>query len=438
MRRRVVISGAGFATGLGLGRDALWAALVEGRGAIGALSVVDGMALGVRVGAEIKDLSARDVVPKHYRKAVKVMARDSEIAVIAASWAVRDAGLVTREQEGAAPTYPAARVGCQVGAGLIPTEIDEVASAFSTSRDENGEFSLTRWGEGAINNLQPLWMLKYLPNMLACHVGIVHGCEAPSNTITCSEASGLLSLGESARVIERGDAEACFSGGAESKFNPLGLLRLRAWGRLAHGEAEARGARPYDPESGGTIAGEGGGILILEEREACRARGATPHAELLGFGAAHSARSIGTLGPSASGELDSTGLAYAIDNALQDAGVPASEIDAVVPQASGHGPTDRAELAALRAVFGARLASLPLVTLTPMLGELMAGRGGVQAGVAALCLREQRLPARLHAGRPEPGVRAGAEASRPAPLRRVLVCTSSMGGSNAALVLGAR
>lgn len=437
MRRRVVISGAGFATGLGLGRDALWAALVEGRSAIGALTVVDGAALGVTLGAEIKELSARDVVPKHYRKAVKVMARDSEIAVIAASFAVRDAGLVTREQDGVAPTYPAARVGCQVGAGLIPTEIDEVASAFSTSRDEDGEFSLAKWGEGAINNLQPLWMLKYLPNMLACHVGIVHGCEAPSNTITCSEASGLLSLGESARVIERGDAEACFSGGAESKLSPLGLLRLISWGRLARGEGEARGARPYDPDSAGTITGEGGGILILEDRESCRARGAKAHAELLGFGAAHSARSLSTLAGRSGGELDSTGLAYAIDNALHDAGVPASEIDAVVPQASGHAPTDRAEMAALRAVLGARASSVPLVTLTPALGELVAGRGGVQAGVGALCLREQRLPARVHAGRPEGGALAGAEPSRPAALRRVLVCTSSMGGSNAALVLGA-
>src|SRR5690606_32200745 len=177
---------------------------------------------------------AKDYVPKSYRKAVKVMARDIELAVAAAKCAVEDARLVTR---GALPdgssegtTYPASRMGCQIGAGLIAAETDELtaalATAATTAADGRPTLDLKAWGDaeggqGAMNNLQPLWLLKYLPNMLACHVTIIHGAEGPSNTITCAEASGLLSIGESVRVIQRGDADLCFSGGAEAPINHM-------------------------------------------------------------------------------------------------------------------------------------------------------------------------------------------------------------------------
>ncbi len=437
MDRRVVITGLGVVSGFGVGVGALWSALNEGRTCLGPITRFDPSGFATRLAAQLPDaFAAKDFVPKSYRKATKVMARDSEIAVAAARCAVEDAGLVTRGSEGEnpTPTYPASRLGCQIGAGLIAAETDEMAAAMATAVGDDGRFSLRRWGgEGGqgMEALTPLWLLKYLPNMLACHVTIIHGAEGPSNTITCAEASALLSIGESMRVIQRGAADACFSGGGESRLNVMGLLRWTLAGMLAPTGDETDGSRivrPYDPAAAGGLLGEGGGILILEEERAAAARGARVHARLAGFGASQSEPDY------RDGERDE-GMRCAIENALDDAGVSASQVDAVVPMGSGVARLDAAESGALRAVFGDRLSQVPLVTLAPNVGNCTAGHAGIQAAVAAMCLREQRLPARLHAGSPGPGLDAGARGAAAANLNCVLVCTGSLGGQNAAAVL---
>lgn len=445
MPRRVVITGLGTASALGIGASSLWEGLVAGRCGLGPISRFDPAGFTCRLAGEIKDLSAKDHVPKSYRKAVKVMARDTEIAVVAARLAVMDAGLHTRgtSEEGGATTYPGERTACHIGAGLIAAETDELSSALVTARRDDGAFDLKKWGTvasggGGMNNLQPLWMLKYLPNMLACHVTIIHGAEGPSNTITCGEASGLLSIGESCRVIQRGAADVGFAGGAESKINLMGVLRLELSGRLANTAEATRGdlvVRPYDSASPGSVLGEGGGILMLEEESHAIARGARPYARLAGFGAGQSrVPNIPSLGRDAvSGE----GLEVAIEAALRDAGLTPDAIDAIIPQAWGVPAVDNAEVSAIRAAFGPRLPGIPFVTLTPMIGDCTAGNGGIHAAVAAMCIREQRLPARLHAGSPAGGIDAGPAPSQSRPLRNVLVCTSGMGGQNAAIVLQA-
>ncbi|MFG0242754.1 MAG: beta-ketoacyl-[acyl-carrier-protein] synthase family protein [Phycisphaerales bacterium JB054] len=455
MSRHVVITGLGTVCALGTGIDALWQGLVEGRSGLGTIDRIDASGFRSSLGGEVPDFSAKNFVPKHYRKAVKVMARDTELAVGAALVAVKDAGLATRAtiEDDQNPTYPASRVGCQIGAGLIAAETDELAPAIATATDDAGTFREKLWGTntdaggtGGMNNLQPLWLLKYLPNMLACHVTILHGCEGPSNTITCAEASGLLSLGESLRVIQRDDADACFSGGAESKLNLMGMARLELAGRLAPTTPDdathaADLVRPFDPDATGTLAAEGGGVVILEEARHAQARGATSYAEVLGFGAAQGPPPFPVLDLADAddlhtGESPSDGLRWAIESALADAGISADDIDAIVPTGSGIRDADAIEADALRAVFGERLASVPLVTIRPSLGDCQAGNGALQIAVAAQCLRTQQLPARLHAGTPAAGLDAGAADARPAPLRRVLVCSSSLGGQSAAVVLG--
>jgi 3-oxoacyl-[acyl-carrier-protein] synthase II len=448
MPRRVVITGLGAVTAPGVGFYPLWEAMVSGRSGLGVLTRVDASGFRARFGGEIKDFAAKDHVPKSYRKAVKVMARDTEIAVGAARAAVEDAGLVTRAHADggtAATTYPSERVGCHIGAGLIAAETLELTTALATAAKPG--FSIRDWGTveaggtspaGGMNNLQPLWMLKYLPNMLACHVTIIHGCEGPSNTITCAEASGLLSLGESRRVIERGDAEVCFSGGAESKVSLMGLLRYELAGRLADtaGLSDPSAVlRPYDPASTGTLVGEGGAILVLEEQGAAAKRGAKVYAEIVGFGAAHSSPPcIPPLPPAGPGACND-GVELAIRAALRDAKIGPEAIDALVPQACGVAAIDAGELGALRRVFGERLSRLPMVTTTPCVGDLAAGNAAVQAAVAANCLRAQQLPARLHAGTPVPGALAGAARATDASLTHVLVVTGSLTGQNAAMVL---
>jgi 3-oxoacyl-[acyl-carrier-protein] synthase II len=441
MSRKVVITGLGVVSGFGVGMEPLWAALCEGRSCLAPIRRFDASGFACKLAGELPDgFAAKDHVPKSYRKATKVMARDSEIAVAAAKAAVEDAKLVTRgtidgDAESAATTYPAGRLGCQIGAGLIAAETDEMAGAMATAVGEDGKFTLRRWGgEGGkgMEALTPLWLLKYLPNMLACHVTIIHGAEGPSNTITCAEASATLSIGESVHVIERGAADACFSGGCESRVNVMGLLRWEMAEMLSASGEESEGwklVRPFDPAATGGLLGEGGGIVILEEETCARSRGARVYARVEGFGASHS-------DPDETEATRDEGFRYAIENAMEDAGIRPEQIDAIVPMGAGVKRFDDAEAGALRAVFGARLGAIPMVTLTPNVGNCTAGSGGVQVAVAAKCIAEQRLPARLHSGEPAAGIDAGACAERAANLRYVLVCTGSLGGQNGAVVLG--
>lgn len=422
-------------SGFGVGTDVLWDALVEGRSALAPIRRFDASGFSTDLAAEVPDdFSIRDWVPKTYRKATKVMARDVELAVAAASWAVDDAQLVTKAKAGdeGETTYKPVRVGCQIGAGLIAADVDELTRAFATARREGtDELDDAAWGEAGMFNLTPLWMLKYLPNMLACHVTIIHDAQGPSNTLTNAQASGLLSVGESRAVIERGDADACLSGSAESKVNPMGLQRIALADRLARteaGEDPLSVQRPYAEDARGGLLGEGGGILILEALDEAQRRGAPIKAEVIGFGAGHEPRSDDPVERSA-------GLRNAVAQALRDAGIGPEAVDAIVPEAPCTLEKDLEERSALEAVFGDRLAEVPLVTLAGGIGHAMAGEGGLAACVACRCLVTQRLPARLHPSSPRVGLQGGAQASEERRLRHVLVCSGSIGGQSAALVL---
>jgi 3-oxoacyl-[acyl-carrier-protein] synthase II len=450
MEREVVITGLGVVSALGLSAQELWTGLVEGVSGLGTLERMDASGFGCRIGGEVKGLKVRDYLPKHYRKATKVMARDIELAMAASTLAVRDAGMTTRADEGEA-TIAASRLGCQIGAGLIAAETAELSRALASAVDEDGVFDLGLWGTvdgddgrkagGGMNNLPPLWLLKYLPNMLACHVTIVHGAEGPSNTITCAEASALLSLGESSRVIERSDADVCFSGGAESKLNYMGVLRLDLSGRVASTDETEDGSqivRPFSPDSQGGVLGEAGAVLMLEEAACAAGRGAKVYAKVSGFGAAQSPESpIGTGVWEAEQTGVDRGLADAIEASLGDAGLDAGDIDAIVPLGLGVPGLDEREAGALRAVFGDRLSRVPLVTLTPNVGNCSAGQGGLMAAVAAMALERQALPARVNSGQVFDGLDAGASRAIETSLKHIVVCASGLGGQSAALVLSA-
>ncbi len=251
-----------------------------------------------------------------------------------------------------------------------------------------------------------------------------------------AEAGALQSIGESTRVIERGDADLCFSGGAESRVNPMGVMRMLLAGRLAETDAAVTDGssvvRPFDPESGGVL-GEAGGMLVLEDALHAASRGARVYAEVAGFGSGMDTRPV-TPGLEGLGDAhEDRGLTRAIRWALRDAGITPDRIDAVAPMAAGVPALDTRELGSLRAALG-DAADRPMITLTPNAGNALAGHGGLTAAAAALALHTQRLPARLHAGRPE-GADAGACAARDARLEHVLVCAGSFGGQAAALVL---
>jgi len=435
--RRVAITGIGPITPFGLGMEPLWNGLLEGRSMLGLSPIFDSTGFPCPfVGAIHPDkFELRSVVPKSYRKAMKVMSRDIELAVGAAHAAMASAGIVTKAHEPADGRLTIApdRMGCHIGAGLIAAEENELTTALSTAVGPDGKFSLGLWGAGGIENMTPLWMLKYLPNMLACHVTIIHDCQGPSNTITCAEVSGLLSMGESMRVIERGDADACISGGAENKSNLMAMLRQYYAGRTpkcSTNDDPTTLVRPFAKGARGCAPGEGGGLLILESEESIARRGATAMAALEGFGASQSPCT-----DSAGIEPDAEGIADAISNALDDASADIDSIDAIVPFGSGVVVFDAAEREALARVFGSRAKSIPLVTITPSIGSCGAGAGAIAACVAVECMRQQKLPARINTT----GVTdldANATPARAAVLNRVLVVTPSFGGQNGAIVLG--
>ena len=436
-RRRVVITGVGPVTTFGVGMDPLWSAMLEGRTGIKRIDRFNPCGFPCKIAAEIGAdlLEIRKLVPKSYRKATKVMCRDIEIAVAAAGAAVEDAGLTTRATDpDSEPTIPGHRMGCQVGAGLIAADVNELATALWTSHAGDGEFDLLDWGERGMQNLTPLWLLKYLPNMLACHVTIVHDCRGPSNAITCCEASSGLSVGEALRVIQRGAADACLAGGAESKLNAMSMLRQDFAHRLAETSDEddpAGVVRPFDSAARGTVIGEGGGILVIEAHDSAEARGARPYAELRGFACTQS------FCPDTMGlEIDPDGasLANAIELAMEQAQVAPGQLDAIMPFGSSISAIDAAETAAITRALGSRAAEIPVITTIPNVGNCHAGAGGAAMSVAAMAIREQTLPARLNTSGAA-GLNANAVETRDAALNHVLVCTTSQGGQNVAMVL---
>ncbi|MGB0714305.1 MAG: beta-ketoacyl-[acyl-carrier-protein] synthase family protein [Phycisphaerae bacterium] len=390
--RRVVITGLGVASPIGIGIEPFWDALIRKESGIGRVESFDPGGLPSQVGGELPAFQLGDHIPKSYRKSAKVMSRDIKIAVVAAYHAVRDAGLVTKcivdrgESEGP-PNVASSRFGANIGAGLVCADLTELAGALSTAVDDSGRFDIQTWGREGMSNLTPLWLLKFLPNMLACHVTIVHDAQAPSNTITCSEASSHLAIGEAYRTIARGAADVCICGGAESKMNPMAMARPALCGRLSSdSNDDPTGAcRPFGRQASGTVAAEGGGLIILESLEHAKARGARIYAELAGFGASSSIQTW-------SGVDDGTALSIALRKALADSGTSADDCQLLNPFGTGIPDFDRSELKAWTDVFGDNLSSTVALTTRGALGNNGAGSGALDIAAMAMALNRNTVP----------------------------------------------
>jgi 3-oxoacyl-[acyl-carrier-protein] synthase II len=391
--KRVVITGCGVATPFGVGIDCLWDALLAGKSGVRPITAFDPAGFKSVLGCEVPAFKMADYVPKSYRKSVKVMARDIELAVACAYEAARDAELTTkciigREESDGPVSVDSTRFGANIGAGLICADLQELAGALRTcGNPKDGGFDIKRWGAEGMANLTPLWLLKFLPNMLGCHVTIVHDAQAPSNTITCGEASSHLAVGEAFRTIARGAADACICGGAESKMNPMGVMRQELVGRLVTGhDSEPAGAcRPFDASTDGMVAGESGGLLILEELEFAKARGARIYAEIAGFGAGTSITS------GHEPEADGEGTAVALRAALRDAGVSPDAVDLVCAFGTGCRGFDDAELAAWTSVFGKRR-DVPALAIKGATGNGGAGAGAVDLAAVTMAVHHNTIP----------------------------------------------
>ncbi|MFQ5430076.1 MAG: beta-ketoacyl-[acyl-carrier-protein] synthase family protein [Phycisphaerae bacterium] len=443
-KNRVVITGLGVVTPVGLGITETFDALVEKRCGIRRIEAFDPGRFSSQIAGEVAGFKVRDCVPKGYRKATKVMARDIELAVMAAYEAVKDAGLKTKclverdEVEGGVDV-DSTRFGANIGAGLICADLTELAGALATAAEHpesptDRAFSLLKWGSEGMANLTPLWLLKFLPNMLACHVTIVHDCQAPSNTITCGEASSHLAIGEAFRTIERGAADICICGGAESKLNPMGLMRQALLGRLAtdFNDNPTAACRPFDVARTGTVISEGAGLIILENLDRARERGATIYAELVGFGA--SVNCSHWLRP----QPDGRGLALATRKALADAGVTADQVDLLNASGVGIRDHDASEAAAIRAVFGDRAASIPVMAIKGAIGNNGAGSGAIDMSVLSTAMQRGVIPPSLNTETVDPECGINVVRGDPIDCRAdvaVSLARALSGGQTAALVI---
>jgi 3-oxoacyl-[acyl-carrier-protein] synthase II len=426
--RRVVVTGLGVISPIGIGAKSFWDNLVAGKCGIRRIESFDPSSFPSQLAGEVPAYKIGEFVPKSYRKATKVMARDIELAVVAADDAFKDSGLKSRAYTDQ-PTITPGRFGCNIGAGLISTDLNELTSAMHTAREGN-RLDLQKWGREGMNQLTPLWLLKYLPNMLACHVTIIHELKGPSNTITCAEASSHLAIGEAFRTIQRGDADLAICGGAESKVNHMGLMRQTLLKRLTegHNDSPATALRPFDKDASGSTIAEGGGLLILEELEHAKARGAKIYAELCGFGASQDAYKITDPAP--------TGQSYgrAISNALKEASIAFEQIGCFIPHGLGIPSHDRAELAGLGNALGSSLEKIPFAPIKSQTGNLAAGCG-VDAAAAVLALHHNTIPPGINTRKPIDGVRLNTvPESRSAPVNVSVSSVYSLGGQNAALV----
>jgi 3-oxoacyl-[acyl-carrier-protein] synthase II len=375
--RRVVLTGIGVITPLGQDPAFFWDGLAHGRSGIHTISAFDPSPLSTQFAGEITGFDAKKYLSKEGRKQLKVMARAIQLAVAAAQVALDD-GNVDKSK------LDSTRFGVEFGAGLLPSELPELAPAAVASPGAvPGEVDLRAWGVNGLPAITPLWMLKYLPNMLACHVSILHDAQGPSNSITEGDVASLLALGEAFHIIRRDHADFFLAGGADSKVNPLSMIRQGMFGHLSRrNDCPERACRPFDRERDGLAIGEGAGVLVVEELEHAQERGAAIYGEVIGFGAAFDRGMTGR------------GLARAIAAALKQAGVAPADIDHVNAHGLGSPRFDAIEAGAIAQVFGA--GQVPVWAVKSNIGNLGAGAGTTELAASLLALKHGWVPATLN------------------------------------------
>jgi 3-oxoacyl-[acyl-carrier-protein] synthase II len=399
--RRAVVTGLGVISPLGLDARALWTALAGGQSGVRPIQGFDASTLPVRFAAEVRGFDAKNYIDKKDRKSLRVMARTIQLAVAAAQVAMDDSGV---DQQRLDPS----RFGVEFGAGLIATELEELGGAALVSANGRAcSIDLEKWGEQGLSAIPPLWMLKYLPNMLACHVSILHNAQGPNNTVTEGDVASLLALGEAHRIIGRDQADFFLAGGADSKLNPLSMVRQCLFQHLSHrNDAPEKACRPFDRRRDGIVLGEGGGVLVLEELEHARRRGARIYAEVVGFGAAFDRDQSGA------------GLARAVRAALAEAGVGPDEIDHVNAHGCGGIEADAREARGLHAVFGDCRPPVPVFAAKSYFGNLGAGGSTAELIASLAALEHGVLPPTLNYEEPDPACPVTVAAGTPRPVGR--------------------
>ncbi|MFO0864543.1 MAG: beta-ketoacyl-[acyl-carrier-protein] synthase family protein [Gemmataceae bacterium] len=422
--RRVVVTGLGVVAPNGVGKDAFWNACLNGISGVAPIRSFDASGHPVKVAAEVPDFDVNAFLSASLRKSTKIMSRAMRFAVGAAGLAIKDSGIDWDNED-------PERLGVVMGTGLVPIDIPEIAPAVFQSCDENGKLDVVKLGQqnGA---LFPLWILKYLPNMVAAHVSMAFNAQGPNSTITTACAAGTQSVGEAFRLISRGDADVILAGGADSRIDPLMILAYSALGALSTSDRPASEvSRPFDGGRDGFVLGEGSGVLVLEELERAKARGAVIYAEVLGMGTSFDAYAVTKPDP------DAKGAARAITSALKEAQIDPKDVDYINAHGTSTRLNDLMETAAVKRVFGEGARTLPMSSIKSMVGHLIGAAGAVEAAALALSLHTNALPPTINQTKPDPACDLD-YVPNTAREKRTLVGISTsfgFGGQNAALVM---
>jgi len=408
LNRRVVVTGVGLISSVGIGTYANWDGLLAGRSGIGPITHFDASLFSARIAGEVKGF---DPLQYFEKKDVKKMDVFIQFAVAAAEFAVADAKLSVTPDI-------ADNVGVFIASGI---------GGFSTIEREHEELL-----KGGPRRISPFFIPASIINLAAGQVSIRFGARGP-NLATCTACTASAhSIGEASEIIRRGDADIMIAGGSEASITPMGVGGFASMRALStRNDEPERASRPFDKDRDGFVVGEGAGIVILEELEVAKRRGASIYAEIVGYGLSGDAFHL-TAQPE-----DANGAVRSMRMALRKAGVRPEQIDYINAHGTSTPINDPTETLAVKTVFGDHAKKLVMSSTKSMTGHLLGAAGGLEAGICALAVRHQIAPPTVNLDNPDPAcdLDYAAHVKRPMRIRYALSNSFGFGGTNGTLLL---
>ena len=407
MSRRVVVTGVGIVSPLGIGTEANWEALCAGKSGIGPITRFDAAQFSARIAGEVKHFDPLRFIDK---KDVKKMDVFIQLAIAASQFAMDDARLAVSPEI-------STRVGVFIASGI---------GGFSTIEREHKALM-----EGGPRRISPFFIPATIINLAAGQVSIRFGAKGP-NSATCTACSASAhAIGDSFEIIRRDDADVMIAGGSESAITPMGVGGFAAMRALStRNDEPERASRPFDRDRDGFVMGEGSGVVILEELEFARRRGAPIVAELVGYGM--SADAFHITAPSEDGD----GGVRVMQAALKSGGIRPEQVDYINAHGTSTPFNDRLETLAIKRLFGEHAAKLAISSTKSMTGHLLGAAGGVEAGITALAVKHQLIPPTINYETPDPDCDLDyvPNTKRAAHIEYALSNSFGFGGTNGALL----
>ncbi len=407
MKRRVVITGMGIVSPLGIGLDDNWQAICQGKSGIGPITKFDTTEYPAKIAGEVKNFDPEQYIDKKDQKKMDVFI---QYALAAGSMAIKQSGLIIDESN-------ADRVGVLVGSGLGGLQTIE---KYHTMLLQSGP-----------KKISPFFVPMLIVNLAPGQISIYFGCRGPNSSVVTACATGNHSIGEASRIIQRGDADAMIAGGVESTITPLAVAGFCALKALSTRNNEPeKASRPFEKNRDGFVMAEGAGILVLENLESAKQRGASIFAEVIGFGCNADAYHI--TAPSPGGE----GAARCMQIAIDDADIKPGDIDYINAHGTSTPMNDLSETIAMKTVFKDHVKNLPVSSTKSMTGHLLGAAGGVEAIFSILSIKHGIIPPTINYDEPDPECDLDyvPNVARKKDVRIVMSNSFGFGGTNATLI----